>query len=195
MFVSFGMEAHPSRQLPTSGLGQTVEAPRRLLVERHRHQPSPRSPTSAHARPRTPFLPGKSQRFRGGGCGPASCPFGIGRLEELADLRHVALPERIDVLDEQAALLRAATVEAMYDGRVRRCGARSRTGKDWELPRLSCCQGADARRPSGSLAHVAVHRSGEPNGPRASTFRRVTQVADHRTASPVTDPVGAASCP
>ena len=35
----------------------------------------------------------------------------------LMDLRRVALPERIEVLDEQAALLRAATVEAMYDER------------------------------------------------------------------------------
>ena len=31
----------------------------------------------------------------------------------LADLRRVALPERIEVLDEQLELLRAATVEAM----------------------------------------------------------------------------------
>ena len=35
----------------------------------------------------------------------------------LMDLRRVALPERIEVLDEQARLLRAATVEAMHDGR------------------------------------------------------------------------------
>jgi uncharacterized membrane protein len=35
----------------------------------------------------------------------------------LTDLRSVALPERINALDEQAALLRAATVEAMHDGR------------------------------------------------------------------------------
>ena len=35
----------------------------------------------------------------------------------LTDLRRVALPERIEVLDEQAALLRAATVEAMNDER------------------------------------------------------------------------------
>ena len=35
----------------------------------------------------------------------------------LKDLRSVALPERINVLDEQAALLRAATVEAMQDER------------------------------------------------------------------------------
>ena len=35
----------------------------------------------------------------------------------LMDLRRVALPERIEVLDEQAALLRAATVEAMHDER------------------------------------------------------------------------------
>jgi len=35
----------------------------------------------------------------------------------LMDLRRVALPERIEVLDEQAALLRAATVEAMFDER------------------------------------------------------------------------------
>jgi len=35
----------------------------------------------------------------------------------LADLRGVALPERVDVLDEQAGLLRAATVEAMDDER------------------------------------------------------------------------------
>lgn len=35
----------------------------------------------------------------------------------LMDLRGVALPERIAVLDEQARLLRAATVEAMHDER------------------------------------------------------------------------------
>ena len=35
----------------------------------------------------------------------------------LMDLRRVALPERIEVLDEQAALLRAATVQAIYDER------------------------------------------------------------------------------
>ena len=35
----------------------------------------------------------------------------------LMDLRRVALPERVEVLNEQAALLRAATVEAMHDGR------------------------------------------------------------------------------
>jgi hypothetical protein len=35
----------------------------------------------------------------------------------LADLRRVALPERIEVLDEQLELLRAATVEAMDDDR------------------------------------------------------------------------------
>ena len=35
----------------------------------------------------------------------------------LTDLRGVALPERIEVLDQQAALLRAATVEAMRDER------------------------------------------------------------------------------
>ena len=35
----------------------------------------------------------------------------------LLDLRRVALPERIEVLDEQAGLLRAATVEAMDDER------------------------------------------------------------------------------
>ncbi|HET6713953.1 MAG TPA: DUF2254 domain-containing protein [Actinomycetota bacterium] len=35
----------------------------------------------------------------------------------LMDLRRVALPERIAVLDEQARLLRAATVEAMHDER------------------------------------------------------------------------------
>ena len=33
----------------------------------------------------------------------------------LTDLRRVALPERIEVLDEQLGLLRAATVEAMDD--------------------------------------------------------------------------------
>jgi hypothetical protein len=33
------------------------------------------------------------------------------------DLRAVALPERIEVLDQQAALLRAATAEAMHDER------------------------------------------------------------------------------
>ena len=32
----------------------------------------------------------------------------------LMDLRRIALPERIEVLDEQAALLRAGTVEAIY---------------------------------------------------------------------------------
>ena len=42
-------------------------------------------------------------------------------LAALTDLRRVALPERIEVLDEQLALLRAATVEAMDDERdVRR---------------------------------------------------------------------------
>ena len=42
-------------------------------------------------------------------------------LAALSDLRRVALPERIEVLDEQLALLRAATVEAMDDERdVRR---------------------------------------------------------------------------
>ena len=35
----------------------------------------------------------------------------------LMDLRRVALPERIEALDEQAGLLRAATAEAMYDER------------------------------------------------------------------------------
>ncbi|HET9311035.1 MAG TPA: DUF2254 domain-containing protein [Actinomycetota bacterium] len=35
----------------------------------------------------------------------------------LTDLRRVALPERIEVLDEQVRLLHAATVEAMYDER------------------------------------------------------------------------------
>jgi 5S rRNA maturation endonuclease (ribonuclease M5) len=35
----------------------------------------------------------------------------------LADLRRVALPERIEVLGEQLELLRAATVEAMDDDR------------------------------------------------------------------------------
>ena len=38
-------------------------------------------------------------------------------LAALVDLRRVALPERIDVLDEQAVLLRAATVRAMDDER------------------------------------------------------------------------------
>jgi uncharacterized membrane protein len=38
-------------------------------------------------------------------------------LAALTDLRRVALPERIEVLVEQARLLRAATVEAMYDER------------------------------------------------------------------------------
>jgi uncharacterized membrane protein len=33
------------------------------------------------------------------------------------DLRRVAPPERIEALDEQARLLRAATVEAMHDER------------------------------------------------------------------------------
>ncbi len=33
----------------------------------------------------------------------------------LMDLRRVALPERIEVLDEQAVLLRAATREALRD--------------------------------------------------------------------------------
>ena len=31
------------------------------------------------------------------------------------DLRRIALPERIEVLDEQAVLLRAATREALHD--------------------------------------------------------------------------------
>jgi uncharacterized membrane protein len=35
----------------------------------------------------------------------------------LMDLRRVALPERIEVLDEQLGLLRAATAEAMYNER------------------------------------------------------------------------------
>jgi uncharacterized membrane protein len=35
----------------------------------------------------------------------------------LEDLRRVALPERIEVLDEQDAMLHAATVEAMRDER------------------------------------------------------------------------------
>ena len=35
----------------------------------------------------------------------------------LMDLRRVALPERIEVLEEQAARLRAATVEAIHDER------------------------------------------------------------------------------
>ena len=35
----------------------------------------------------------------------------------LTDLRHVALPERIEVLDQQVALLRAATAESMHDAR------------------------------------------------------------------------------
>ena len=35
----------------------------------------------------------------------------------LIDLRRVALPKRIEALDEQAGLLRAATAEAMYDER------------------------------------------------------------------------------
>jgi uncharacterized membrane protein len=38
-------------------------------------------------------------------------------IAALMDLRRVALPERIEVLDEQAELLRAATVEAMSDER------------------------------------------------------------------------------
>jgi uncharacterized membrane protein len=53
----------------------------------------------------------------------------------LMDLRRVALPERIEVLDEQAALLRAATVEAMYDERDVRFALD--LDRDWELPRLS----------------------------------------------------------
>jgi uncharacterized membrane protein len=53
----------------------------------------------------------------------------------LMDLRRVALPERIEVLDEQAALLRAATVEAMYD--VRDVRFALDLDRDWELPRLS----------------------------------------------------------
>ena len=42
----------------------------------------------------------------------------------------------------------------------------------------------NARRPPGSRAPIAVHRYGEPKGPGASTFRRVSQVADHRGATP-----------
>jgi uncharacterized membrane protein len=38
-------------------------------------------------------------------------------LGALMDLRRVALPERVDALDEQAAMLRAATVEVMHDQR------------------------------------------------------------------------------
>jgi uncharacterized membrane protein len=38
-------------------------------------------------------------------------------VEALTDLRRIALPERIEVLDEQLGLLRAATVEAMDDER------------------------------------------------------------------------------
>ena len=54
----------------------------------------------------------------------------------LMDLRDVALPERIQVLDEQAALLRAATIQAIYDER----DARFALDPDREglgLPRLS----------------------------------------------------------
>src|SRR5512132_171023 len=53
----------------------------------------------------------------------------------LMDLRRVALPERIEVLDEQAALLRAGTVEAMDDERDVRFALDP--DRDWELPRLS----------------------------------------------------------
>ena len=51
----------------------------------------------------------------------------------LMDLRHVALPERIEVLDEQLGLLRAATVEAMDDERDSSPGARSgpRRTRSW----------------------------------------------------------------
>lgn len=38
-------------------------------------------------------------------------------VDALMDLRRVALQDRIPVLDEQATLLRAATVQAMHDGR------------------------------------------------------------------------------
>jgi uncharacterized membrane protein len=47
----------------------------------------------------------------------------------LTDLRRIALPERIDVLDEQLALLRAATTEAIDDERdVRLALGRDRAG-------------------------------------------------------------------
>jgi uncharacterized membrane protein len=38
-------------------------------------------------------------------------------LAALIDLRRVALPERVEALDEQASMLRAATVEVMHDQR------------------------------------------------------------------------------
>jgi hypothetical protein len=47
----------------------------------------------------------------------------------LLDLRRVALPERVDVLDEQMRSLRAATLEAMDDERdVRRALDADREG-------------------------------------------------------------------
>jgi hypothetical protein len=47
----------------------------------------------------------------------------------LTDLRGVALPERVDVLDEQLELLRAATIHAMDDERdIRRALDADREG-------------------------------------------------------------------
>jgi uncharacterized membrane protein len=52
----------------------------------------------------------------------------------LADLRGVALPARIKVLDEQSALLHAATVEAMHDPRDIRFALAGREGSGAGTP-------------------------------------------------------------
>ncbi len=54
----------------------------------------------------------------------------------LMDLRRVALPERIEVLDEQVELLRAATVEAMDDEERRPLRARSGPRRTWSCRAL-----------------------------------------------------------
>ena len=48
----------------------------------------------------------------------------------LTDLRRVALPERIEVLDEQLALLRAATLEVMDERDARRALEPQQEGSD-----------------------------------------------------------------
>ena len=54
----------------------------------------------------------------------------------LMDLRRVALPERIEVLEEQAARLRAATLRP-YTTSGTSASRSIRTAKDWVLPRPS----------------------------------------------------------
>ena len=80
----------------------------------------------------------------------------------LVDLRRVALPERIDVLDEEAVLLRAATAESMQDERDVRFALRTgprrpgswrafsrETRRVW-VARLSRNEDADASRLLGN---------------------------------------------